>query len=396
MNHTTTGSALAVALVLGSLTVGCGGAPPPQKASPPRDIDVVTLAPSEVRDTGEYLGMLLSRQSVTVVPQVGGYVRRIHVQPGAVVKAGAPIVDIDARQETAALASAQADASAAQARLDLARSKLGRVETAQREGLAPAQEVDQARADVAAAEAALSAASAGIAQREVQLDLTTVRAPVAGTLGEVAVRLGDAVTSSTNITTIAPARDTTARAASHAGAPDGGVSALTLEVTASIPVKRARSLEVGAPLEVLDGAGAVIARAPIFYTAPQADPRTQLVAVKAVIVNDAGLRPAELVRVRIVFGVAEALQVPSVAVVRQSGRPFVFVVAQKDGATIVQRKPVTLGRLGEEAYLVEGGLTAGDRVAVTSLQMLKEGAVVVPKERGSASAAAPQPPGPRR
>ncbi len=396
MTTNTRDRVLITAAVLMVLATGCGKAPPPPKAPPPRDIEVVTLAPSEVRDTGEYLGMLLSRQSVTVVPQVGGYVRRIHVQPGALVKAGTPIVDIDARQETAALASAQADASAAQARLELAKSKLMRVEVAQREGLAPAQEVDQARADVSAAEAGLSAASAGIAQREVQLDLTTVRAPVAGTLGEVAVRLGDSVTPSTQITTIAPTREPATRAPTQGGAGDAGGTAPTLEVTAAIPAERARTLEPGAPLEVLDAKGVVLARAPIFYSAPHADPRTQLVGVKAAFANTVGLRPSELVRVRIVFGVAEALQVPSIAVLRQSGRPFVFVVAQKAGATVVERKPVQLGRLGEDAYVVEGGLAAGDRVAVSALQMLKEGAAVVPRERGDVSSSVVSPPPPGR
>ena len=65
-------------------------------------MDVVSLSPREVRDTGEYLGSLLSRQSVTVLPQVDGYVRRIHVSPGQQVEEGAPLIEVDAREETAA------------------------------------------------------------------------------------------------------------------------------------------------------------------------------------------------------------------------------------------------------------------------------------------------------
>ncbi len=56
--------------------VGCGGTPTAKAPPPPREVEALMLAPAETRDTGEYLGTLISRQSVTVVPQVAGYVRR--------------------------------------------------------------------------------------------------------------------------------------------------------------------------------------------------------------------------------------------------------------------------------------------------------------------------------
>jgi multidrug efflux pump subunit AcrA (membrane-fusion protein) len=377
---------LTLALPFATMTACAEKAAP--KAPPPREVDVVTVAPTELRDTGEYLGTLLSRDSVNVLPQVGGYIKRIHVKPGAVVKAGAPLVDIDAREETAALESAQADRSAVEARLQLARSNLQRSEALLREGLAPAQEVDQARADVAAAQASLNAASAGVSQRAVQLEFTTVRAPIDGTLGEVLVRLGDAVTPTTQITNIAPAVDDAAASQPAVGKADGKADGKAakkggaLEVTVPIPAERARTITEGAPIEILDRQGHVIVSAPIFYAAPQADPRTQLVAVKAAFANDKGLRPSEIVRARVVYGVSQALQVPASAVVRQSGQPFVFVVVSgKDGkGTALERRPVQLGRLGETAFVVEGGLRQGDRIAVSSLQMLKDGMPIVPKD----------------
>ena len=72
---------------------------------------MLTLAPSEVRETAEYLGSLLSRQNITVMPQVAGYVRKIDVKPGQKVEAGAPLLDVDAREDTAALQSAKAQQS---------------------------------------------------------------------------------------------------------------------------------------------------------------------------------------------------------------------------------------------------------------------------------------------
>jgi RND family efflux transporter MFP subunit len=328
-----------------------------------------------VRDTGEYLGSLISRGSVNVLPQVGGYVKKIHVRPGQKVEAGAPLVDIDARTEAAALDSAVAQVKSSEARLGLAKQTLTRTQALYDEGLASAQELERVRSDLLSAEAAHRVSSSVVSQSEVRLNFHTVRAAVPGTIGEVPIRTGDAVTPNTLLTSIAQAE--------------------VLELSVAIPAARARVLPPQAVVEVLDNNGKVLVSASAFYVAPQADPLTQLVVVKAVFENKVGLRPSELVRARIVFGQREALTVPSLSVVRQSGQPFAFVVTEKDGKTIVARRPITLGPLVEQSYVVESGVTAGERVAVSSLQALRDGAAVEPRVPGPATAqAAPAPAAP--
>lgn len=348
------------ALVVGlwgvTLMAGCGGKPAAKAAPPPREIEVVQLTPSEVRDTSEYLGSLMSRQSVNVLPQVAGYVRRIHVRPGQKVEAGAPLIDVDAREETAALETARAQRTSSEVNLEQARRTRARLESLYKEGLASAQELENARAQVEALEANTRAAAATEAQREVQLQFNTVRAPFGGTVGDVLVRVGDFVSATTPLTSVAQAD--------------------VLEVSVAVPSERARTLQPETPLEVLDSQGKVLISSPLFFVAPQADPRTQLVEVKAAFRNTVGLRPSELVRARIVYSKRQALQLPALAVVRQSGQPFALVVTEKEGKTIVERRPVKLGALGEMAYVVEGGLKEGELVAVTSLQALRHGAPV--------------------
>lgn len=342
----------------------CEGKAAPAKAPPPppREIEALTLAPVEARVTGEYLGALLSRASLTVLPQVNGYIRKIHVRPGQVVAAGAPLVDVDAREESAALVSASAQADSASAALALAEQSRARVEALHREGLATAQELDQRRADVAAAQAAVRAAGAQVSQRQVAVGNNVVRAAVPGVVGDVQVRLGDYVTATTRLTTIAG---------------DGG-----LELTFAVPANRARGLAVGAPVEVLGDDGAVLLTSPAFFVSPDADPRTQLVAVKAAVASTHGLRPSELVRARLIYSVGTALQVPAMAVVRQSGQAFVFLVVERDGKQVVERRPVQLGALGPRGFVIEKGVAAGDRVAVSSIQLLRDGAPVTLKAPG--------------
>ena len=335
---------------------GCSGKAAAPAAPPPREVEVVSLAPREVRDTGEYLGSLLSRQSVTVLPQVAGYVRRIHVRPGQHVEEGAPLVEVDAREETAALDSAQAQLSSSQVNLELSRRTLARTEALHKEGLASAQELEGARAQVQAAEAASRSSAAQVTQRQVQLQFNVVRAPFAGTVGDVLVRMGDFVSASTQLTSIAQAD--------------------VLEVSVAVPSARARAMKPDTALEILDAQGKRLLTSSVFFVAPQADPRTQLVEVKAAFRNTVGLRPSELVRARLVYSVRDALQIPALAVVRQSGQPFALVVQEKEGKTVVERRPITLGALGDMAYVVEKGLKAGDLVAVSSMQALRDGMAV--------------------
>jgi RND family efflux transporter MFP subunit len=345
---------VAMAAVLGA----CGRKEAP-KAPPPRETEVMSLRPAEVRDTGEYLATLVSRQSVSILPQTAGYVRKILVRPGQKVEAGTPLIELDARQQTAALGSAQAQSRSAAANLELARQTRVRTEALYKEGLVSAQELERARSAAEAAEAAVSNASAQVSEREVQVQYNVLKAPFAGVVGDVLVRLGDYATTQTVTTSIAQAE--------------------VLEASIAVPAERARAIRVDTPVELLDSRGEVLVRTRVYFVAPITDARTQLVDVKAVFPNTLGLRPSELLRARIVYGVRQALQVPALAVIRQSGQAFVLAVAEKDGKTTVARRPVTLGTLGASSFVVEKGLQEGDRIAVSSLQSLRDGAQIKPK-----------------
>lgn len=369
---------LVAAIAAVTAATGCGSpakkAPPP---APPREIEVLTLAPTEARVTGEYLGSMLSRASVNVLPQVAGYIRKLHVKPGQTVLAGAPLVEIDAREPSAALASASASREAAAARLALATQSRDRVEAMYRAGLTSGQELDQARAEEASATATVRAAVAQVSQRQVDVGYYVVRAPVPGVIGEVQARVGDYITATTRLTSIS--------------------GAAGLELTVGVPAGRARTLAADAPVELLDGDGKVLASSQAFYVAAEVDPRTQLVAVKATFPDGLGLRAAELVRVRVVYSVGTALQVPALAVARQSGQAFVYVVGLREGKQVVERRAVQLGALSAQGYVIMAGVAAGDRLAVSSIQLLRDGApVTITGAAPAASTGTGKPPSPDR
>jgi len=344
-------SVFGIGLSLGLL--GCNArADNKSAAPPPRAVEVLTVAPGPVRDSSEYLGSVVSRQNINILPQVSGYVRKILVRPGQEVKAGDMLVELDARQEAAALESADAQQRAAASNEELARRTLDRTNALHKEGIVSGQELDRADAEAKAAEAARRAASARVSEQRVALNFHAVKAPFAGTVGNLSARVGDYVTASTPLTSI--------------------TQGALLEVEITVPAEKARAIRPGTPVELIDAAGKVMLTTQVYFVAPEADPRTQLVEVNAMFDNSIGLRPSELVRTRIVYGTREALQVPVLAIVRQSGQPFVYAVQDKPSGPIVARRPVKLGVLTEQNYVIDEGLAAGDRIAVSSLQGLRD------------------------
>ena len=245
-----------------------------QAAPPPREIEVVALAPREVRDTGEYLGSLLSRQSVTVLPQVAGYVRSIHVKPGQQVEAGAPLVEVDAREETAALDSAQAQRSSAKVEPGAGPPHPGPHRGALQGGpreRARSWSARRAQVDGRRGRDARRR-GAGDPARRCSCSSTWCARPSPARWATCWCGVGDFVSATTPLTSVAQAD--------------------VLEVSVSVPVV-ARPLAAGRTRRwrCWTRRARCCSTSTVFFVAPQADPRTQLVEVKAAFQNTGGPAP---------------------------------------------------------------------------------------------------------
>jgi hypothetical protein len=86
----------------------------------------------------------------------------------------------------------------------------------------------------------------------------------------------------------------------------------------------------------------------------------------------------QYVRARIIWSNDAALAVPVVAVSRIAGQHFVFVAEPAEQGFVARQKPVTLGTVVGDEYTVQRGLQAGDRVIVSNIQKIGDGAPVKP------------------
>ncbi|HKB69651.1 MAG TPA: efflux RND transporter periplasmic adaptor subunit [Thermoanaerobaculia bacterium] len=350
---------VAVAAMALVAAAGCRKKAPP--APPPTPVAVKTLRPVPVPRTTEYVATLQSRQSITLQPQVEGHVTRIFVRSGDRVAAGAPLLQIDPEKQQATVHASEATHASKVAALRLASEQHARIAKLFSEGLASQQDLDQAQSALESAQADARTAEAQVRQESVDLGYYRVEAPAAGIVGDIPVRVGDRVTNSTTLTTL-----------DRVGS--------GLEAYVSVPVERSADLKVGLPVEIVDDAGAVLARTRINFVAPRVSDETQAVLAKAPIDDPKGaLRPAELVRARIVWSSTPALTIPVVAVVRISGQDFAFVVDGPPGATVARQRPIQLGEIVGNDYIVREGLKAGDRVVVGGVQKIGDGAPVNPE-----------------
>jgi RND family efflux transporter MFP subunit len=347
-------------------TTSCGNSKEAKAAAPQAmPVKVQTAKSQKVDDTTDYVATLKSRDSALVMPQVEGIITQIFVHSGEGVAAGAPLMQIDPAKQQAAVRS-QDDARAAQlAQVKWAQQNYERVSGLANAGVVSKQELDQARATLDAAEAQLHSLEAQVREQQVQLHYYKVVAPRAGIVGDVPVRVGDRVLTTTTLTTV-----------DRPG---------SLEAYIYVPIEKSAQLKMNLPVQIVDASGNSLATSRITFISPQVDTATQSVLAKATIANSKdSLRTAQFIRARVIWGSQEKPVVPVVAVSRIGGLYFAFVAeSDQKGGYVVHQKPLQIGQIVGNNYVVIDGVKPGDKVVVSGTQFLIDGVPVVPQESSS-------------
>jgi RND family efflux transporter MFP subunit len=362
----------AVIAVLALAASACGGKPPAQGQSqgmPPTPVALAATHALPIEDASEYVATIKSLHSTTIQPQIDGRITQILVKSGDRVAAGAPLVQIDAHSQEAAVLSQESARTAKAAAVAFARQQAERASRLYEAGAISKQELEQAQTARETADADLAALQAQVQQQQAQLRYYSVTAPTAGVIGDVPVRVGMQVSTGTLLTTM-DQND-------------------TLEVQVSVPIERAADVKVGLPIRILASDGArTLAMTSINFVASHVDEQTQSILVKGAVPNQGGaLRASQFVRARIVWKSSDGIVVPVTAVTRVNGQFFVFVADAAAGGLVAHQRPVTLGPIVDNDYPVLAGLTLGERVVVSGSQKLVDGAPIVE------AAAAPPAPG---
>ena len=160
----------------------------------------IQTAPVERRDIvidAEATGVVEPINVVEVKSKASGQITRMPVETGTQVKPGDLLVQVDTRDVKNQYDQSVADVRAAQAKLDVSSQQKKRSDELYGSRVITAQEYEAAQLDYANAQAQLVRSRASLDLAQQRLEDATVRAPVAGTVIEKTVSLGQVITSAT-------------------------------------------------------------------------------------------------------------------------------------------------------------------------------------------------------
>jgi membrane fusion protein (multidrug efflux system) len=369
----------------GIAALGAACAEAPQAAPPPPpEVYVMPVVQKDVPTYLELVGQTRGYQDVDVRARVEGFLERVHFQEGALVRAGAPLYDIDRKPLEAVVAAARADQATAEARLAKAENDVARYTPLVAKQAVSQRELDDARAERDAARSQVDAAKAAVEKATLDQGYTRIFSPISGLAGTTQVKAGNLVGRGENtlLTTIsqidpmifevgvteADYLRIVRRGLQSGKVPGRGSAAPVegIELTLADGTKYAQTGKVG-PVE----------RA--------VDPTTGTLGVQIIFPNpDLILRPGQ-------FGRARALleMKPNALLVQQRAvqeLQNLYSVAVVDDSGKVSFRNVKVGPRVESMWVIEEGLKAGERVVVEGLQRVQDGMTVTPKAQPAASA----------
>jgi len=326
---------------------------------PPVGVGVQQLANKPVVITSEYIAVIKSRQSSDVRPQVEGVITDIFAKSGDRVTAGKPLLQIDASKQQATVESDEASRIAQDEAVHYAQQQFERAKQLLSVGAISQQEFEQAETALKTTTATQTALKARVQESRVQLQYYRVTSPTDGTVGDIPVRIGDRVKTDTVLTTVDQ----------KAG----------LEVYIQVPIERGPDVRTGLPVQIVDGSGQLLAESAIDFVSPQVDDKTQSILVKAAMPSDKDFRTEQFVRARVIWRSQPGLTIPAVSVTRINGQYFAFIAEPKGNGFVARQRSVKVGELIGNDYVVVGGLAVGDRLIVSGIQKIGDGAPVQPQ-----------------
>jgi multidrug efflux pump subunit AcrA (membrane-fusion protein) len=396
---------------------------------PPTPVKLANPQSTKIQDSSDYAAKLDSRQAVISQPRVAGQISAIYVTAGDRVEAGQPILQIDATEQQAQVNSRKAAVNTAVADVDVAaaemantqdmlnalkarrtakeadvqlsKSEYERFQSLYKEGASSAQVVQQrlnalqtAQASLAEIDAEIRAQASAIAKAKAnvvrnqqsvqqseanmmegtaQLRYYTIRAPFSGTVGNIPIKVGDFADTTTQLFTIAQNQ--------------------ALQVEIAVPLEKAPDLRKGLTVQLLNDQNQVLQTGRISFIAPNVDPTSQSIQVKAEFDNQGGkLRTEQFVRTRIIWRARPGILVPTTAISRLGGRDFVFVESPAQNAEcaasapagapagapppspeqrIAVQKSIKLGKIIGNNQEVLEGIDVRDRIVVSGILQLQ-------------------------
>jgi RND family efflux transporter MFP subunit len=242
------------------------------------------------------------------------------------------------------------------------------------------KQIDQANANISTQNATIKRTEAELASTSQNLAFNTINAPIDGILGSFEdKKVGDYVNVGDQVTTITNNQN--------------------FDLNINIPVENRDRLKLGLSVQVVNQDGSPGVKGKITYIAPLVQQTTQSILTKVVFPHQGNLKDQEYVRVKIIWDEKPGILVPTTAISMMGGQNFVYVAKEKQSQStestekqgnvsakvsskslIAEQHSIKLGSIQAQDYQVISGLKQGDRIAVSNILSLRDGAAIQPAE----------------
>ncbi|TPG40891.1 efflux RND transporter periplasmic adaptor subunit [Flavobacterium pectinovorum] len=336
-----------------------------------KEYKTLTLQQKSTTLYTDYPASIQGQQNIEIRPRVEGYIDKIYVDEGAVVRAGQPLFKISAPEYEQQVRTAAASIKSAQASLSSAKLAVNKVKPLVDQGIISKYDLESAQYTYDSALATLAQANAALVNAKTNLGYTTVTSPVDGVVGSIPFRLGSLVSSNTAdpMTTVSSIGNVFAYFAMNEKtllnfAQSGSGTSLAQKIKQMPPVSLLLSdgstYDEKGRIETVNG---------LINT------ETGTVNIRARFSNPKGIiRSGSSTTVRIPNEVKDVILIPQSATFELQDKIFAVTVG-KDGKT----KNVNITKLENTAgnyYVVTSGLKAGDQIVLEGVAALKDGSEI--------------------
>lgn len=337
------------------------------------EVKVKVLQAENVPLSFEFSARAQGSKDTEVRARVGGILLKRNYVEGSQVDEGQVLFQIDPAPFEVALAQAKAKLAQNQAKLSAAETQWKRIDKLFAERVVSEKNRDEAKANLDSLRAANALAQAEVDSAQLNLDYTTVKAPISGITSMEAQSEGSLISVNgllTSITQLDPIYVIFS-------ASESDISSLANMIDRGLVRNPQNKSEVTAKLKTgndtvypLDGQ--------INFVNPSIDEKTGTLKLRAVFPNPENrLRPGQFLRL-VLEGLTriDALVVPQEAVMQGASGSFVYRV---NADNVVEMVSVRTGIMTKNGgWIIDDGLTAGDKVIVGDLMKMRPGIKVNP------------------
>jgi len=340
---------------------------------PPQQLPVVAVNAIPATTYQEFTASIEGTKDIEIRPQVNGYIERIFVDEGAHVKKGQPLFQINDRPYREAYNNAKASLNAAKANLVTAEINVSKLKPLVESNIISEVQFKTAQSAYDAANANVAQTQAMVENAQINLGYAYIKAPANGYIGRITFKTGSLVGTSTEepLTVLSDINKIYA----YFSFSENDFIQFKNQFSGNSVEEKIKQLP---EVELMLSDNSIYPKkGKVEIVSGQFNNTTGSISFRATFPNAEGLiRSGNTGKIRIPRSTTSDLIVPQEATFELQDKVFVFILG--DSSKVIT-SPIHVTGTSGNYYLVDKGITAGQKIVYSGLDRLQDGAVIQPQ-----------------